>query len=229
MICSGPRRGKQFTYALLADRAPRAQSLTRDESLAELARRYFSSHGPATVKDYAWWSGLTIKEARLGVALCQPALVREVVGDLTYWSSPAASAPPKAREATYLLPIYDEYLIAYKDRAVVAGRYGPDAAAAFSAGFPHHLIVDGRLAGSWAREAGQEALTITVAPYRPLSRHEIRQVMRAADRCGAFQGLPVVTQVRPFQARHHICTFELCRTNPLLSRVTMTPPRSSER
>ena len=84
VICSGPRRGKQFTYALLAERAPRPRTLSRDASLAEPARRYFSSHGPATVKNYAWWSGLTMKEARLGVELCKPALVREVIGGLTY-------------------------------------------------------------------------------------------------------------------------------------------------
>ena len=69
IICSGPRRGKQFTYALLAERAPRARTLARDEALAELARRYFTSHGPATLRDFVWWSGLRVKDAALGVAL----------------------------------------------------------------------------------------------------------------------------------------------------------------
>ena len=120
VICSGPRRGKQFTYALLAERAPRARVLPRDEALGELTRRYFTSHGPATLRDYVWWSGLTMKEARRGVEIVGRALVQETFGDLTCWS--AASAPTAARRGAHLLPIYDEYLIAYKDRKVAARR-----------------------------------------------------------------------------------------------------------
>jgi hypothetical protein len=197
VICSGPRREKQFTYALLADRVPRAKALSREASLAELTRRYFSSHGPATVRDYGWWSGLTMKDARLGIELCKPALVREDAGDLTYWSSPDTSEPVSAAQATYLLPIYDEYLIAYKNRELVIGPTGAtDAIAAFAGGFPHHVIVGGRLVGSWSRTVAGESLTITIRPYRPLSRAEMSQVRRAAERFGAFQGMPVVTQFR---------------------------------
>jgi hypothetical protein len=194
VICSGPRRGKQFTYALLAERAPRAKALTREESLAELTRRYFASHGPATVKDFSWWSGLTTKEARLGVELCQPGLVREVTGELTYWSSPGDSEAPAPARAAHVLPIYDEFLIAYKDRGHVAGEGGArDALTAAAAGFPHLLIIGGRLTGSWKRTPGRDALIVTVAPYRSLSGAEIRQVKLAADRFGTFQGVPVVT------------------------------------
>ena len=82
VICSGPRRGRQFTYALLAERAPRARVLPRDEALGELTRRYFTSHGPATLRDYVWWSGLTMKDARRGVEIAGRALVQETFGDL---------------------------------------------------------------------------------------------------------------------------------------------------
>ncbi len=67
VICSGPRRGKQFTYALLDERAPRAIRLTRDEALAELTTRFFRSHGPATIRDFVWWSGLTTADSKRGL------------------------------------------------------------------------------------------------------------------------------------------------------------------
>src|SRR5205814_5605181 len=67
VICSGPRRGKQFTYALIDERAPHARTLGREEALAELTRRYVSSHGPATLRDYVWWSGLTVRDAKIGL------------------------------------------------------------------------------------------------------------------------------------------------------------------
>ena len=94
MICSGPRRGKQFTYALVEERAPRARVLPRDEALAELARRYFQSHGPATVHDFAWWSGLTVKDARAGAATVDGGLVlRRAARRSTAWRAPTSCCP----------------------------------------------------------------------------------------------------------------------------------------
>src|SRR5207244_1248846 len=119
IICSGARRGNQFTYALLDERAPQARTLDRDESLAELARRYFTSHGPATVQDFVWWSGLTTTDARVALVMAKAHLVREVSDSQTYW---LASSMPAAREPSptaYLLPPYDEYTVAYRDRSAV--------------------------------------------------------------------------------------------------------------
>ena len=201
VICSGPRRGSQFTYALLDERAPRARELARDASLAELARRYFSSHGPATVRDFGWWSGLTMNEARLGVELCRPTLVQENIGGLTCFSAGSAATPPMPRQATYLLPIYDEYLIAYKDRGFVNGSYAPAGTVAAAAGSPHHLVVGGRLAGSWGRTAGAAGVRVVVTPFRPLSATENRKVRTAAARYGAFLGVAVETDLRAPQRR----------------------------
>src|SRR5579884_4270870 len=92
VICSGARRGKQFTYALLAERAPQARALDRDKALAELTLRYFSSHGPATAQDFVWWSGLTIVDAKAGLAMATSYLQQETINGQTYWFSP--STPP---------------------------------------------------------------------------------------------------------------------------------------
>src|SRR6266571_7526030 len=85
VICSGARRGKQFTYALLAERAPHARMLARDEALAELTMRYFMSHGPAVIQDFVWWSGLTVAEARAGLAMVTSHLLHETINGQTYW------------------------------------------------------------------------------------------------------------------------------------------------
>src|SRR6185503_17841940 len=103
VICSGARRGRQFTYALLEERAPRARSLGRDEALAELTRRYFSSHGPATVRDYVWWSGLTVADARTGIALATPALAQKLIDGRTCWFVPSRSRAPLAPPPAHLL------------------------------------------------------------------------------------------------------------------------------
>src|SRR5216684_6032669 len=87
IVCSGARRGKQFTYALLDERAPQARTLDRDEALAELTRRYFTSHGPATLQDFVWWSGLAAIDAKAGIEMVKLQLVHEVVDGQAYWFS----------------------------------------------------------------------------------------------------------------------------------------------
>jgi winged helix DNA-binding protein len=189
VICSGARRDKQFTYALLDERAPRAPILDRDEALAELARRYFTSHGPATVRDYAWWSGLTMRDARAGVELAKKTLANVVVDGLTCWHAPSTAARRGRGARAYLLPNYDEYLVAHQDRGwVVESR---PTAARGAAGHPHHLIIDGKLRGSWKRTFGSRAAGVEIRPYRRLNAADASAVAKAVDRYSRFLGMPV--------------------------------------
>src|SRR6266702_7043145 len=119
IICSGARRGKQFTYALLDERAPQARTLDRDEALAEFARRYFTSRGPATLQDFVWWSGLSVADARVGLAMVTSQLIHEVVGGQTYWFSTSTAPAHDLSRTIYLLPNFDEYTVGYTDRSAV--------------------------------------------------------------------------------------------------------------
>jgi hypothetical protein len=191
IITSGPRRGKQFTYALLSERAPHARSRDRSDALAELTSRYFTSHGPATIRDFVWWSGLTVKDAELGIEAARPKLHQDTVDGRVYWSGTTRVAAPVKGCAALLLPNYDEYLIAYKDRgAVVDSARAANIVARSNGAFSHHLVIDGRLAGSWTRTVKGNAVLIEVAPYHKLTPVQSRAVMSAADCYGEFLGLP---------------------------------------
>ena len=179
VICSGRLKHKQFTYALVSERAPRAMTLSRDEALAELATRYFQSHGPATLKDFAWWSGLTIKDVKAAVA------------DAGINALPAAPGLDLARKATYLLSNYDEYLVAYRDRgALIDPARARNLGVFTSREYPHQLVVDGRVGGSWRRSISARALVIHVRPYDTLARAERQAVIAQAERYGQFLRLP---------------------------------------
>ena len=157
VICSGPRVGAKSTYALIAERAPHAPSLPRDEALDALGRRFFRSHGPATIRDFVWWSGLTTADAKRAVEMIRAR--RETIGHHEYWSVGRAAVATRPQVA-HLLPIYDEYLVAYRDRDHVPHRPslvrpGPRVPVVFQ----HSLIVDrwpargvsnGRRAGRWS-------------------------------------------------------------------------------
>ena len=199
-ICSGPRRGKQFTYALMDVRAAQARVLDRDEALAELTRRYFSSHGPATIRDYAWWSGLSIGEARTGVAMVRSVLEEATVDGVTYQfvgsrDYKRGRTDDHSPHAAHLLPNYDEYLIAYQDRDLAVPR--PDAAAAGQATarpeLPHHLIVEGRVAGSWRRRMTGRSVALEIALHRSLDQAGSQALGHQADRLSRFLGAPVET------------------------------------
>lgn len=198
VVCSGPRRGNQFTYALLEERVARAPTLKPNEALAELTRRYFASHGPATVRDFAWWSGLSVREVKTGIAMIKPALDQRVRGDLTYWV-PTTNAPTfRIQSTAYLLPTYDEYLIAYKDRDEVVAPSRARSVLERAAGeFGQHLVIDGRLEGSWRRVMKSASMSIEVLTYARLSQEKTRALNQAARRHAAFLKMPVtVTQSR---------------------------------
>ena len=188
VVCSGPRRGKQFTYMLLDERAPDAVSLDRDAALAELTLRFFRSHGPATVRDFVWWSGLTVKEAREGLESIGKSVVQEKVGGLTYWIVPSRAAAPSGKGSVYLLPNYDEYLIAYKDRGTVQRLpITTDAPRGFDI-YAHLLVVDGKFAGTWRRAEKAGRVQISTTPFEPFKRVHAKALAVQAERMAAFSG-----------------------------------------
>jgi hypothetical protein len=192
VVCSGPRRGKQFTYALLDERAPQAKSLPYDEALAELTKRYFTGHGPASPADFAWWSGLTKTQARAGLEMVGTSLIRETVGDQTYWLAPDLPLAKEPSPTAHLLPNYDEYLLSYRDSSPVLDAAHAHMIETGNPIFGHFLVIDGRMAGTWRRDLRKDTVTITLKRFAPLSEAQEEAVHIAAGRYGKFIGLDVV-------------------------------------
>ena len=186
VICNGPRRGNQLTYALLEERVPPATPIDRDEALARLACRYFTSHGPATLRDFVWWSGLTVRDGRAGVDLAGSSLVREEVDGFTYWSADKRTPKAVASPAAHLLPNYDEYLIAHKDRHLFVGSNAGSHARRIKDPFVHHVMIDGFLAGSWTRTVKAGSVAVECAMYGRPNAEAARAIDAAAGRLGQF-------------------------------------------
>ncbi len=195
IVCSGPRRGKQFTYALLDERAPQARNLERDEALATLVGRYFTSHGPATVQDFVWWSGLTAADARAGLAMLASQITHEVVGGQTYWFAPSAPPAQDMSPTVHLLPNFDEYLVGYKDHSpVIDSTNQAKLNARNNELFSHMIIIDGEIAGTWKRTLKRDTVIIERTTFAPPTEDETRACAVAAERYGRFVGLPVTLQ-----------------------------------
>jgi hypothetical protein len=187
-VCSGARKGNQFTYALLEERVPTSRSLERDEALAELAQRYFATRGPATANDFAWWSGLTVTDVKRGISACGPSLKSEVVDNKTYWlSEKTAQLKSKVAEMSHLLSPYDEYFISYKDRSAAMHPHFTEGSSAQLV-FDAPLLVDGFCVGGWKRMLKGEEVTIQASPLVALKKTERISVEQAAQSYAKFLG-----------------------------------------
>jgi hypothetical protein len=190
LICFGPRRGKQFTFALFDEWVPTDKEIERGEALGELARRYFTSHGPATLSDFIWWSGLTTADARASLEMIKPQFIQEVYGGQTYWFPQTAPIKKDAPSKAYLLPSFDEYTVAYKDRSAVLD---PAYAKLTNMGnglFKPIVVVDGRIAGIWKREFKKTSLVIEVSLFNPQTKSNQQKIVVAANRYAEFLGIP---------------------------------------
>lgn len=151
IICSGKTKEKQTTYALLSERVLQIKKLNKDEALHKLAKTYFESHCPATLPDFAWWSGLSAIDARHAVEMIKPHFVAEEINSQIYWFPNSFSIPKSFKESAYLLPAFDEFLISYKDRtaAIVAEHHQK----AFSNNgiFWPTIVINGQVRGIWKR------------------------------------------------------------------------------
>jgi len=201
LICSGPRRGRQHTYVLLDERAPHAPAVPRAEALGELAARFFAGHGPATVKDLAWWASLTLAEARVAVEGAGERLRSEEVGGLTFWcgaAGRAGAAPASAAHsgedaapAVRLLQGYDEFVMGYRETKGLLARPGSSWVAATPPVGKLVIVLDGRVRGFWRRTM-KKARVVVEAELLDCWDDGARSALQAeAERFGAFLGLPV--------------------------------------
>lgn len=192
LICFGLPRGKEQTFTLLDEWLPPTKPLTRDEALAELAKRYFTSHGPATLPDLARWAGITLTEAKLGLAAVEGALIQETIEGQRYWLSPSLPTKPDQVKSAYLLPGFDEYLLGYGDRsAVLDPAYANLICPGGNGVFQPTMVLNGKVVGTWRRALKKGKVQITFAPFVPLTEVELASFAPAAEEYAAFLGLEV--------------------------------------
>jgi hypothetical protein len=192
VVCSGALRGKHQTFALVDELVPPAPPIPEDEALAELARRYFSSHGPATLKDFIWWSSLTAAQARRGLELLKDEGLRRLEGGgRTHWMGEAPARRVMRRAPVHMLQAFDEYIIGYTEsRRVLAVAGKPDA----PRGGPVHanmLTRDGQVIGFWRTAPGLDEALVEVHLARPLDAATRSALEEELERFGHFLQRPV--------------------------------------
>lgn len=191
VICFGPRDGKQHTFVLLEEWLPATKRVERPAALAELARRYFTSHGPATLADFAGWAGLRVADARDAVDGAAATLERVAMNKKVYWLPRRRTSGAPAVAPGHLLPGFDEFVLGYKDRgAVLEARHAPKIIPGNNGMFMPTIAMEGRIAGTWQRTV-KKSVAIRLRPFQRLTRAQRRALTPAVERYARFLGKPV--------------------------------------
>jgi hypothetical protein len=192
LICFAAREGRQPTFALLEEWIGSAKRLDREAALATLAKRYFAGHGPATVQDFAWWSGLNLSDARVGLEMIASTLRQETDGTNVYWLNSEQTIAVAETGAAYLLPGFDEYLLGYNNRqAAIDPKYAQKLIPDNNGRFLPTMVLKGRVIGTWRHTLTKKAVRITLEPFALLTKAGRQAFTLAAERYGKFLGLPV--------------------------------------
>lgn len=200
LICNGIPRGKEQTYALLDEKVPdKGLVLNREESLAELARRYFTSHAPATLPDFQWWSGLSMTDARAGLASIKSELETVELGGKTFFFNVSTANPQNSSletgnseevDSLFLLPAFDEYCVSYKHRTDVFAKEWQGHAITSNGIFKPIIVVNGHVEGLWKRTIQKNKVVIETHFFNPNAVVPAEKLTTAAARFGQFLGLP---------------------------------------
>jgi len=184
LICSGPRHGKQFTYALLEERVTPVKKLLRAEALVAFVQRYFTSRGPATLQDFSYWSGLPLKDAKEGASALPSSFLHETINGEEYIFLEPDWKEKNNYITTFLMPDYDEYGMSYKNRSALSEPDLPLIKG--STVYSHWLVINGRIAGTWNRIERNKKIDVETKSSIKLSKLKELEVTKAAKRYAAF-------------------------------------------
>ena len=186
IVCSGVIKGKNQTYALLEERVPKTKPMSREIALANLARRYFASHCPATLQDFIWWSGLSIGDARQALEMVKSDFISKTIDSNIYWFTNFISSPNLDKEGVHLLPAYDEFIISYKDRSASLPFKNHNKAVSNYGIFRPIIVVNGQVVGIWKRTIKKDKVVVEAEFFKQPNKATIIQIEKATVQYGCF-------------------------------------------
>lgn len=175
------------------DSLAKTKSLSTDESMAELAYRYFSSRGFATLQDFAWWTGLLMADVRAGFEAIRPNLIEEVIdGESYYHTNNITIISSPESPCVYTLPGFDEYYLGYKDRyAVIEPKHELKVCPGKNGVFFPTIVIDGQICGIWKHTFKKHVIEVLATPFTPLTDCEKEAFSTSIQHFGEFLEMPL--------------------------------------
>jgi hypothetical protein len=192
ILCHGTHNQKQPTYVLLDDWIPKSKELSIEEGHAEIAFRYFKSHGPATLQDFVWWTGLKITDARLALNSINQKLASENIEGNTYWFAPELR-DTTTTTSTFMLPGFDEFMLGYTNRTLMVDRlHLPKIVPGNNGMFMPTVVIDGKVEGLWKKEIKKDKVSVEITPFVELSSNKLKRIARASEKYASYLGKELI-------------------------------------
>ena len=192
IVCNGPMLGKQLSYALLDEKVPPAKSVTKDEALAKLARRYFISHGPATIKDFIWWSGLTAADAKIALEITKNEYDTLELNGTTFFFKYTNSIDENISKLPVFLPAFDEFIVSYTDRSATLTSEIAKQAITKNAIFKPTIIADGKVIAIWKANKNKTHIKIEIEYFGKQKQSLLEQIQKSAEKYAEYMGIETV-------------------------------------
>jgi hypothetical protein len=186
IVCSGTTKSGKQTYAPLEERVPKTKRLTREEALATLAKKYFTSHCPATLHDFVWWSGLPVSDAKQALEMVKSHFISETIDSQTYWFTNFFSIPKTDKEGVYLLPAFDEFIISYKDRNASLPFENHNMTVSNNGIFRPVIVVNGQVTGIWKRTIKKDKVIVEMEFFKQPDKTTKSLIEKALIHYGHF-------------------------------------------
>lgn len=165
LICSGRQIKNKPAFTLLEEWVPvKNKMVNREAALSELGNRYFVTRGPATLNDFSWWSGLSLKDSRIALELNKNNLISRSYEGQTYWLQESSLSFEESIE-DYILPAYDEFLISYRDRSAILQINKNGRVVSNNGIFYPAILLDGKVAGTWKRNIKNDIAILEFDPF----------------------------------------------------------------
>ena len=192
MLVYGPHSAKQPTFTLFDRWIPTSRALDRDEALRTIAERYFTSHGPASLRDFVGWTGLTVAEAKRALQLASPSLERLEVAGVEFWADAARTEGDAGAQRAHLLPGFDEFMLGYKDRsAALTPHHASRIVPGGNGMFLSTLVLDSQVRGTWRRTPRAASVQVECVPFTRLSATDRKAFVEPANRYATYLGVTV--------------------------------------
>jgi hypothetical protein len=186
LICSGPRTGTKLTFAFLSERVPERNILSKEEALAKLAQRYFTSHGPATLKDFTWWSGLSVADATKALNMVASEFISVTDGTEKYWLKTDNSTFIEKGDSVHLLPAFDEFLISYRDRNASLELAHNRKAISNNGIFYPTIVINGQVTGIWKRTMHKDKVRIETQLFVEITKKQTDLIEKGIESYSSF-------------------------------------------
>jgi hypothetical protein len=194
VVCSGALKGKKHTYSLFSDRVPIMKTYSRDQALGELALRYFNSHGPATLQDFAWWSGLPLSVSKKAIEIIRTNFHSETIDNKIYWFSNSSLNIKSIKNSVYLLPAFDEFIISYKDRRASLAKENQNVTISKNGIFNPVIVINGQVAGLWKKNLNKNSILMDIHFFNTSTKASRKLIENCSLSYGKFLNQKVEIQ-----------------------------------